>query len=41
MSILVTSAAGFVGMHVARTLLARGEDVIGIDDLNAYYDPAL
>ncbi|MBA4781865.1 MAG: NAD-dependent epimerase/dehydratase family protein [Rhizobiales bacterium] len=41
MSILVTGAAGFIGMHVARALLARGETVIGIDNLNDYYDPAL
>jgi UDP-glucuronate 4-epimerase len=39
--VLVTGAAGFVGMHVAERLLARGERVIGIDDFNAYYDPAL
>lgn len=41
MSILVTGAAGFIGMHVTNALLARGEAVIGIDDLNPYYDPAL
>src|SRR4051812_20445012 len=41
MAILVTGAAGFIGYHVARTLLARGESVIGIDNLNAYYDPQL
>jgi UDP-glucuronate 4-epimerase len=41
MTILVTGAAGFVGMHVALALLARGEAVLGIDDLNPYYDPAL
>ncbi len=38
MSILVTGAAGFIGFHVARTLLDRGERVIGIDNLNNYYD---
>ena len=38
---LVTGAAGFIGHHVARTLLARGESVIGIDNLNSYYDPQL
>ena len=37
MSILVTGAAGFLGMHVALRLLERGERVIGIDDLNEYY----
>lgn len=41
MSILVTGAAGFIGYHVAEALLARGETVIGIDNLNAYYDVAL
>lgn len=41
MTTLVTGAAGFIGYHVARALLDRGEDVLGIDSLNAYYDPAL
>jgi UDP-glucuronate 4-epimerase len=41
MAVLVTGAAGFVGFHTATALLARGEDVIGIDDLNDYYDPHL
>ena len=41
MTVLVTGAAGFIGYHVARRLLERGERVIGIDDLNAYYDPGL
>ena len=41
MSIIVTGAAGFIGMHLAERLLARGESVIGVDDFNAYYDPAL
>ena len=41
MSILLTGAAGFIGMHVAETLLARGEAVIGVDDLNPYYDVRL
>jgi len=40
-SIVVTGAAGFIGSHVSKALLARGEAVVGIDDLNAYYDPAL
>jgi len=39
--ILVTGAAGFVGMYVCQQLLERGESVIGIDNLNDYYDPAL
>jgi UDP-glucuronate 4-epimerase len=41
MTVLVTGAAGFIGMHTCRALLDRGERVIGIDNLNAYYDPAL
>ncbi len=39
--ILVTGAAGFIGFHVAQHLAASGRAVIGIDNLNAYYDPAL
>ena len=39
--ILVTGAAGFIGSYVAEMLLRRGDDVIGLDNLNAYYDPAL
>lgn len=41
MTILVTGAAGFIGYHVAEALLARGETVIGADNLNPYYDVAL
>jgi UDP-glucuronate 4-epimerase len=39
-TILVTGAAGFIGSHVAQALLARGDTVIGLDNLNDYYDPA-
>ena len=41
MKILVTGAAGFIGMAVARALLDRGDEVVGIDNLNDYYDPQL
>lgn len=41
MKVLLTGAAGFIGMHTALALTARGDEVIGIDNLNAYYDPAL
>ena len=41
MAILVTGAAGFIGAHVARALLARGERVIGVDSLDAYYQVQL
>jgi len=41
MSILVTGAAGFIGMHTALRLLARGEQVVGLDNLNNYYSPQL
>ncbi len=41
MRILVTGAAGFIGMHVAEKLLIRGETVFGIDNLNDYYDVTL
>jgi UDP-glucuronate 4-epimerase len=40
-AILVTGAAGFIGFHVARRLLTDGRAVVGIDNLNAYYDPKL
>ena len=39
--ILLTGAAGFIGYHVGEALLARGEAVVGVDDLNAYYDVRL
>ncbi len=41
MKLLVTGAAGFIGFHTARQLLERGDEVVGLDNLNAYYDPAL
>lgn len=41
MSVLLTGAAGFIGFHVARALLARGDRVVGVDNLNDYYDVGL
>ncbi|MCX7321023.1 MAG: NAD-dependent epimerase [Hyphomicrobiales bacterium] len=40
-SILVTGAAGFIGFHVTRRLLAEGRSVVGLDSINDYYDPSL
>ena len=40
-AVLVTGAAGFIGFHVARRYLDDGVEVVGLDDLNDYYDPAL
>ena len=39
--ILVTGAAGFIGYHTTERLLARGDDVVGLDNVNDYYDPTL
>jgi UDP-glucuronate 4-epimerase len=41
MTVLLTGAAGFIGFHTARALLARGDTVLGVDNLNDYYDVAL
>ena len=39
--VLVTGVAGFIGMHTARALLARGAAVVGVDNFDPYYDVAL
>ena len=41
MTVLVTGVAGFIGCHIAHALLDRGQRVVGVDNLNDYYDPAL
>ena len=41
MEILVTGCAGFIGAALARRLLQRGDEIIGVDNLNDYYDPGL
>jgi UDP-glucuronate 4-epimerase len=41
MTVLVTGAAGFIGFHTSRALMARGDRVVGVDDLNDYYDVSL
>lgn len=41
MRVLVTGAAGFIGSHTAERLLARGDEVVGLDNFNAFYDPAI
>ncbi|WP_230970985.1 NAD-dependent epimerase [Nitrogeniibacter aestuarii] len=41
MKVLVTGAAGFIGMHASERLLARGDEVVGLDNLNDYYDPQI
>ncbi|MFK2187220.1 NAD-dependent epimerase/dehydratase family protein, partial [Bacteroides fragilis] len=38
MKLLVTGAAGFIGSHVCKRLLQRGDEVVGLDNINSYYD---
>ena len=41
MKVLVTGAAGFIGFHTSTLLLERGDEVVGLDNLNEYYDVTL
>lgn len=41
MKVLVTGAAGFIGFHLAKALIERGDDVVGLDNVNSYYDPKI
>jgi len=41
MKVLVTGAAGFIGFHTSKQLLERGDTVVGLDNFNDYYDPAV
>ena len=41
MKILVTGAAGFIGFHLSKKLISRGYEVVGLDNLNSYYDVSL
>ena len=41
MKIFISGAAGFIGFHVTKAFLSRGDDVVGVDNLNDYYDPSL
>jgi UDP-glucuronate 4-epimerase len=41
MRVFLTGVAGFIGFHVASALLARGDQVVGVDNMNAYYDVKL
>ena len=38
MKVLITGTAGFIGSHLAKKLLERGDDVVGLDNINDYYD---
>ncbi|MHC4524443.1 MAG: GDP-mannose 4,6-dehydratase, partial [Planctomycetota bacterium] len=41
MKILVTGTAGFIGYHLAKRLIERGDEVVGLDSIDDYYDPAV
>lgn len=41
MKILITGTAGFIGFHLAQKMIERGDEIIGLDNINDYYDPKL
>ncbi|PTK42059.1 protein CapI, partial [Staphylococcus nepalensis] len=41
MKVLITGAAGFIGSHLAKRLISQGHEIIGVDNINDYYEPKL